>query len=146
MLTPGRKGAIAETAFAPHATRLGFDVYRPVAEGGRFDLILGVGPRLLRVQCKWGRLRGDVVAAMLRTNRRAAEGYRTTTYTAKEIDAFAIHCCELNASYLIPITAVEGQTHLHLRLAPSKNNQKMSIHWASEYELGAIAQLGERRA
>src|SRR5215212_6406442 len=46
MLTPGRKGAIAETAFAAHATRLGFDVYRPVAEGGRYDLILDVGSRL----------------------------------------------------------------------------------------------------
>jgi hypothetical protein len=57
MLTPSRKGAIAETAFAAHATRLGFDVYRPVVEGGRFDLILDVGTRLLRVQCKTGPVR-----------------------------------------------------------------------------------------
>src|SRR5918999_1829877 len=33
---------------------------------------------------------------------------------------------------------------IHLRLAPCRNNQKQSIHWASQYELGAIAQLGER--
>src|SRR4051794_1251715 len=108
MLTPGRKGAIAETAFAAHAVRLGFEVYRPVAEGGRFDLILVAGERLLRVQCKWGNRRGSVVAAMLRTNRRAAEGYRTTTYTAEEVDAIAIYCNELDACYLLPIAVVEG--------------------------------------
>jgi hypothetical protein len=145
MLTPGKKGAIAETAFAAHATRLGFEVYRPVAEGGRFDLVLVAG-RLPRVQCKTGRHEGDVVVSMLRTNRRIQGGYLTTTYTAAEVDAIAIYCMELDRCYLLPIALVEGRTCIHLRLAPSKNNQKMSIHWASDYELGAIAQLGERRA
>ncbi len=146
MLTPGRKGAIAETAFAAHATRLGFDVYAPVAEGGRYDLVLDTGPRLLRVQCKWGRLQGDVIVVMIRTNRRIAGGYLTTTYTADEVDAVAVYCEPLDRCYLIPIGLVEGRTCIHLRLAPSKNKQKLSIHWASEYELGAIAQLGERSA
>ena len=146
MLTPGRKGAIAETAFAAHATRLGFDVYAPLAEGGRYDLILDAGPRLLRVQCKWARLEGDVVVVMIRTNRRAATGFVSTTYTAREVDAIAAYCEPLDRCYLIPIELVERRTCIHLRLAASKNNQKMSIHWASDYELGAIAQLGERRA
>ena len=35
------------------AVKLGLDVYRPIAEGGRCDLILGFGYELLRVQCKW---------------------------------------------------------------------------------------------
>src|SRR4051812_965891 len=109
-------------------------------------MVIVAGRPLLRVQCKWGNRRGDVVAGMLRTNRRAAEGYRTTTYTAEEIDAVAIYCRELDSCYLIRIAVVAGRTNIHLCLAPSKNNQKMSIHWASDYELGAIAQLGERRA
>jgi hypothetical protein len=83
---------------------------------------------------------------MLRTNRRIQGGYLTTTYTADEVDAVAIYCLELDRCYFVPIDVVEGRTCIHLRLAPSKNNQKMSIHWASDYELGAIAQLGERRA
>jgi hypothetical protein len=40
-LTPSQKGAIAEIAFALEALKLGLRVYRPVAEGGRCDLILG---------------------------------------------------------------------------------------------------------
>src|SRR3954451_16386843 len=71
MLTPGRKRAIAETTFAAHATRLGFDVYRPVAEGGRYDFVLDVGPRLLRVQCKWGRRTRGVISVNLHTFRRS---------------------------------------------------------------------------
>jgi hypothetical protein len=145
-MTPGRKGAITETAFAAHATRLGFEVYGPVAEGGRFDLILATETKLLRVQCKWGRMQGEVVVARIRTNRRAAEGYRSTTYTAEEVDAIGVYCAEIDSCYLIPIALVEGRTCIHLRLAPSKNNQRLSIHWASDYALGAIAQLGERGA
>jgi hypothetical protein len=37
-MTTDRKGAIAELATALAAVRLGVDVYRPIAEGGRYDL------------------------------------------------------------------------------------------------------------
>jgi PD-(D/E)XK endonuclease len=39
MLSTNQKGAIAETAITHAAVKLGIAVYRPVAEGGRFDLI-----------------------------------------------------------------------------------------------------------
>jgi hypothetical protein len=42
-MTTDQKGAIAEAAIALAATRLNVDVYKPVAEGGRCDLILGIG-------------------------------------------------------------------------------------------------------
>ena len=54
MLTTDQKGAIAETAIAHEATKLGIEVYRPIAEGGRFDMIFLLGDELARVQCKWG--------------------------------------------------------------------------------------------
>jgi PD-(D/E)XK endonuclease len=38
-MTTDQKGAIAERAIQLAATRLGIDVYRPVAEGGRYDMI-----------------------------------------------------------------------------------------------------------
>ena len=60
MLTTDQKGAIAETAMAHEATRLGIEVYRPIAEGGRFDMIFLLGARLVRVQCKWAPLLGEV--------------------------------------------------------------------------------------
>jgi hypothetical protein len=60
-MTTDQKGAIAEAAIALAATRLNIDVYKPVAEGGRCDLILGIGNQLMRVQCKWASLVKDVV-------------------------------------------------------------------------------------
>src|SRR3954470_17527611 len=51
MLTTNQKGAVAETAIAHEAIKLGIGVYRPVADE-RADLILDLRPRLLRVQCK----------------------------------------------------------------------------------------------
>ena len=46
-----------------------------------------------------------------------------------------------------------ARTYLQLRLAPSKNNQRARVNWADDYafeatieRLGAVAQLGERRA
>jgi hypothetical protein len=48
-----QKGAVAETEIAAAATRLQLPVLRPVAEGGRYDIVIDLGARLLRVQCKW---------------------------------------------------------------------------------------------
>ena len=44
-MTTDQKGAIAEAAIALAAMKLGVDVYRPLGEGGRYDLILDVGSR-----------------------------------------------------------------------------------------------------
>jgi hypothetical protein len=145
-LTPTQKGAIAETAIAARATKLGIHVYRPVAEGARCDLVFAVEGRFWGIQCKWGALRGDVIVAGLRTSRLTSNGYVRTIYTADEIDAFAIYCGELGKCYLIPVADVPEQSYLHLRLRPALNNQQRGLKWAAHYELGAIAQLGERGA
>jgi hypothetical protein len=52
-LTTNQKGAIAEAAITKAAVELGVEVYRPVIEGGRYDMIFGLEKRLIRVQCKW---------------------------------------------------------------------------------------------
>jgi hypothetical protein len=46
VLTTDQKGNIAEAAVALAAVKLGFDVYLPITEGGRYDLIIQAGPRL----------------------------------------------------------------------------------------------------
>jgi hypothetical protein len=61
MLTTDQKGAIAEMGITWHATQFGVDVYKPVAEGGRYDLIFDFADRLWRMQCKWAALDGDVI-------------------------------------------------------------------------------------
>jgi hypothetical protein len=152
MLTTDQKGAIAEAAIAWEATKLGIEVYRPISEGGRFDMIFLVDERLVRVQCKWASRHGDVVAIRCYSCRRTREGIRKRLYSADEIDAFAAYCAELERCYYIPVDGVAGRHVIQLRLARAKNNQRLGINWAKDYEFaatlgrhGAIAQLGERR-
>jgi len=144
-LTTTEKGALAELALAHHAARQGIVALRPVVEGRRYDLVLDFGDRLWRVQCKWGALRGAVVIVHTGTCRHTPHGYLRTTYTLDEIDALGVYCGDLDRCYLLPVAAVSGKNYVHLRLTPARNNQKALVTMACDYELGAIAQLGERR-
>jgi hypothetical protein len=128
------------------AVKHGIEVYRPLVEGGRCDLILGFGAALVRVQCKWAVRRGDVVSAHLQSSHRiTGGGHLRRAYTAEDVDVIAAYCAELDQCYFLPITLVAGQFHIHLRLAPARNNQRARLKWAAQYrDIGAIAQLGER--
>jgi PD-(D/E)XK endonuclease len=140
------KGAIAEAAIRLAAVELGFYVLHPLVEGRRYDLVIDTGPRLLRVQCKWARRRGNVIVVDTSTRRLTPHGYVSTTYTASEIDGIGAYCQELNRCYYLPIELAAGRRGFHLRLAPAANNQEVAINWAADYDFGAIAQLGERPA
>jgi hypothetical protein len=145
MMTTNQKGAVAETAIAHEATKLGIEVYRPVVEGGRFDLIFAFeDASLARVQCKWAALHDGVINVRSYSCRRAAEGFRRTVYSEDEIDAIAAYCSDNQRCYYVPAAKIAGRFGFQLRVAPTRNNQADGVNWAVDYELGAIAQLGER--
>jgi PD-(D/E)XK endonuclease len=153
-MTTDQKGAIAEAAVALAAIRLNIQVYRPIAEGGRCDLVLGVGHGLLRIQCKWSSLVSNVVVVRCSTFRRTREGYKVTTYSEADVDGIAAYCDELDRCFLIPIKRVVGHRTLALRVSPTQNNQAEGINWADDFDFaatlrrhqGAVAQLGERES
>jgi hypothetical protein len=152
MLSRNQKGAIAETAVLHHATRLGIDVYLPATEHGRYDMVFDLGERLDRVQCKWAALYGDVLIIRCASNRRVRDGFLRRLYTADEIDAFAAYSLDLDRCYYLPVDHFPHANAIQLRLAPSRNNQRLRINWADSFDfaatlgrLGAVAQLGERR-
>jgi PD-(D/E)XK endonuclease len=92
VLTTDQKGNIAEVAITLAALRLGIDVYRPIGEGGRYDLILDLAGGLSRVQCKWACRRVDVVIVRCYSSRRNRHGLLRRIYAEGEIDAFAAYC------------------------------------------------------
>jgi prevent-host-death family protein len=138
------KGAMAEMAIAKAAVELGFEVWRPLVEGRRYDLIIDTGPDLHRVQCKCASRKGDVIVVRTSTRRLTPRGYVQTTYHAGEIDGFGVYCPELERCFWLPILEFAGKSQVHLRLNPARNRQRAWLIWADEYEFGAIAQLGER--
>lgn len=142
---PNQKGNVAEWAFAFEAAKLGLSVLKPMTEHERYDMAIGIGGRLLRVQCKWAKKVGDVVAVKLSSSRLTRAGYVRTRYSANEVDAIGAYCEEIDCCYLIPIEVVDGQWAMQLRLSPARNGQRAALHFAEQYRLGAVAQLAERR-
>jgi hypothetical protein len=110
MLTTDQKGAVAELAIACEALKLGLDVYRPLAEGGRYDLILDVGSMLIRTQCKWAPRERETIVIRCYSCRRAREGLRRRTYTANEADAIAAYNADLDRCFLIPASRFDGRS------------------------------------
>jgi hypothetical protein len=137
LLTTNQKGAIAETALAKAALASGYDVYRPMFEGGRYDLIFDTGERLLRVQCKWAPLSCGVVIIRSYSTRRNAAGLLRRPYVAGDFDVLGAYCADLDRCYLIPYEAISGAQQVQLRIKPARNNQHLGIRLASHYEFGA---------
>lgn len=141
---PNHKGNVAELAIAKEAAKLGLSVFAPLTEHERYDLILGVQGQLLRVQCKWANRRENVIPVQLASSRRGPNGFIRRNYSPAEVDAIGVYCGDLDRCFLIPIEAIADQWAVQLRLAPARNGQRAALHFADEYDLGAVAQLAER--
>ncbi len=131
-LSTDQKGAIAETAIAHAAVKLGIGVFRPVSEGERYDLILDLRPSLVRVQCKWAALDGDVVRVRCYSCRRTAEGLHQRGYTSAEVDAIAAYCADLDRCFYFPLSWLHGRRTVQLRLNRARNNQREGVNWVDD--------------
>ena len=101
-LTPSLKGSIAETAVIHECAKLGIEAMRPQLEGRRYDLVLDTGQAFVRAQVKSGSLKDDVIIVRTSTSRHTPRGRVRTTYTADEIDGFAVYCEPLSTCYWLP--------------------------------------------
>jgi hypothetical protein len=118
----------------------GHGVYVAFGENTRADLVIDDGEKLLRVQCKTGRLRrGAVEFATASTygHHRNPRVIRRT-YTG-EIDLFAVYCLETSGVYLVPIQDVPTKSYACLRVNPSLNNQYRYVRFAQQYEIGNVS-------
>jgi PD-(D/E)XK endonuclease len=86
-----QKGTIAEYGIAWAAIKLGIDVYKPLNDGTRGDLIFDLHGKLTRVQCEWAARHGDVLIVRCYRYRRTRNGLLRRMYTADEVDAFAAY-------------------------------------------------------
>jgi hypothetical protein len=74
-------------------------------------------------------------------------------FSPDDVDLIAAYCLDTDRCYLLPPALFADRRVVHLRIAPSRNNQRRGINWAGDFELvarlaslrGAVAQLGERQ-
>src|SRR2546423_9078223 len=136
-MTTDQKGTIAETSIIAAAAKLGVGVLKPISDGLRYDLVFEVAFRLIRVQCKWAQLRGAVVVVPLRSCRRTREGYLRRSYTVDDADAVVGYCADLERCFWIPIEVIADRPQIMLRLEPARNNQRLRINWAEDFDFTA---------
>ena len=153
-LSTDQKGAIAESAIVHAAIKLGVGVLKPLTDGHRYDLVFDLGPSLVRVQCKWAVLAGDVVTVRCYSCRRTRDGQLCRPYSTDDVDAIAAYCAQLNRCFYFPMDWLGDRMRLQLRLGRARNNQRRGINWADDFAFdrlpyeppGAVAQLGERQS
>ena len=118
----------------------GYVQYLPFGENTRRDLVIDDGSRLLRVQCKTGRLRGGAIKfSACSSYRHHRDAKMVTRDYLGQIDAFAVYCRETSAVYLVPIEAVLVRNNGSLRVEASRNNQRSRVRFAADYLVGTVA-------
>jgi hypothetical protein len=103
-----------------------------------YDLVLDLGVRRVRIQCKTGRRRNGAVCFPTRSTRANAKRVTWRTY-AGEVDAFAVHCPETDRVYIVPIDEARAALGT-LRVTPSRNGQEKGVRWATDYELTTLVE------
>jgi hypothetical protein len=112
---------------------MGFTVYAPMNPNSRFDFIVDTGDRLLRCQCKTGRLRKGVVIFSTESTRVNTQGWFRRAYDG-EIDFFLVYCPDTGGIYAVAIDeAATGS--VRLRIESTANNQRSGVRWAKDFEL-----------
>lgn len=132
-------GTRAEVAVISELVKRGYSVLVPMGVNHRYDFAVDLGDRIVRVQCKTGRLvRGSILfnTESVRANR---NGWFRRDY-AGEVEYLAVWCRETDTAYLVPVDhcATRGGA---LRVLPTRNGQARRIRWAKDYELPAVDAL-----
>jgi hypothetical protein len=127
-------GQRSEAAILAAFIERGFEVLMPWGTNHRYDMVLDLGDRFLRVQCKTGRLRHGAIefnAHSVRVNTRTSF---TRDYLG-EIDYFAVYCRATKSVYMVACDAATPKSVVALRIDPPMNGQHKRVRWAAEYEL-----------
>jgi hypothetical protein len=133
MVSPSQKGERSEAAILHALVASGRVVLMPWGASQRYDFVIDEGDgRFTRVQCKSGVYRhGCVYFRTASADRRRPMG---DPYVG-QVDAFAVYCPELDASFLVPIQEIRARQIATLRIDTPANGQTTGICWASPYAL-----------
>ncbi len=117
---------------------LGYAISVPFGENTRYDLVIDDGKRLLRVQCKTGRLtRGCVEFRTSSSYAHHPNPKDTQRHYRGQVDYFAVFCRQTGEVYLIPIDVLPDD-RAHLRVTAPLNHQRKRIRLASDYRIASV--------
>jgi hypothetical protein len=120
---------------AADLVRRGYKIAIPYGEDWDYDLIVCRDEELERVQCKHTQSRGEVVVVKCFSHSLTSGRIRATKrYTAATIDWLAVYDVTTDRCYYVPAAELgNGMSSMHLRVAPTRNNQTSGIRPADDY-------------
>lgn len=127
-------GAVGESAAVYNFTRRNIPILKPFSDNSRYDFVVDIFGKLLKIQCKTiTYLRNDnscMKFQLCSTNGFTFERYK---YTEDDIDFYFLYCIENMYCGLISISEAIGLTSITLRLSSAKNNQSSKVRFAKDY-------------
>jgi hypothetical protein len=120
----------------------------PFGENTRYDLLVEIGSRIARVQCKTGRMQnGSVCFPTLSSYaHHATPRFRWRGYIG-QIDYFGVWCPETGGVYLVPVDDVPPTRGATLRVEPARNGQRRRIRLAADFLVATVeVRVAERPA
>lgn len=135
-------GDISEAVAIAAFVKVGMTVLKPFGDNRRYDLVVDISGRFIRVQCKTARLKNGAVyfepCSSYVHRGGSKKGYRG------EIEFFAVYSPDKDRLYVVPVDDV-GERGCKLRVDATKNGQTKLVRWARDYEFNgsfpsAIAQ------
>ena len=129
-----QKGDLAELMVAADLRRRGYRICIPFGEDCDYDLVVERRGKLECVQVKHATSDGSTV--IVRCSSQSVTNGRvraTKHYTAEIVDWIAVWESTSGVTYYVPSAVFNGFTVLHLRTAPTQNNQSRKIRHAAEF-------------
>jgi hypothetical protein len=129
-------GLRTEAAILLELLHRGYSILLPWGVNQRYDLVLDLGDKFVRAQCKTGRLRNGAIefntsSVQCNTRRNLTRAYNG------DAEVFLVYCPDIpHTVYCVPVD-VAGTSHTYLRVEPTLNGQAQRVRWASDYKLPA---------
>ena len=134
--TTNQKGLITEMEVALKLIKMGYQVSQPLNPDSRYDFIVDVNNRLLRIQVKTAHLSPKTKNA-IQFKCRSITGHgitKTSLYSDTDIDYFATYWND--EVYLVPVNECSAEKTLRL----SKDNYRVNSSYAEDYIASEVLQ------
>lgn len=130
-LTTQQKGITTEMYVAAYLLSLGYNVSQPMCQDSKYDLIVDVNGKLLRLQVKTSRLTdNNSIAFNCRSTTKNSQTNKSRSYGINEIDYFATYWN--NKAYLVPVGQCSSEKRLHLERPKQSNWSYIEDYSAKE--------------
>ena len=128
------KGITTELLVATYLLSLGYNVSQPFCQDSKYDLIVDVGGKLLRLQVKTARMASEnSITFNCRSTTTNVKNCKSRRYSDTEIDYFATYWN--NVAYLVPVNECSTQKSLHMN---SYSSKRKDWSYMEDYEASEV--------